>query len=1317
MAPSKNKGTKVIEIAEDEEVYEFESSSIKVKVPELTDVNWTQWKRRIQLRLRSQKLLDAIQKDPTKQDRNSELFQERDERASIVILDSLSQEVADKIVDDGSAWDLWQQLLAINEGAGSNLLSNLLGRLMTANERYADVATFGAEISQISEQLQGMNADMRMLGRYLFVRGLPDDFKPIKPWLHSKADEGLKSLISIATEHERESGLCENQANRQKTNALSASTNNKPYQKDSDQSRFLYKCSYCNIPGHKRADCRKRLADQRKNGEDASEQPHAGSKSDEPEREKAHANSASTSTCVESWRIHALTAKTSAGPDEDGWLGDSGAGGHMSGRREWFLQLEPLRNRQVEIILGDDSKLAAVATGIIRVTNKFGQQFDLHNSLYVPGMKRNLLALGEIAKKGYGIWMIDEELSIVENRNGKVLLTGVYAGRGLYKMQMSTVISIPAYHAHTSRATAASWHQRLGHINYGKLKQMLRSDAVTGISCTDKVTGEEQCEPCVYGKMSRKPFKPSSSREQTPGALVHFDTVGKFQVESFGRAQYLVIFTDDCTGYVIVRPLRNKSDAGEAVKNVYAFIRSSGHDLRKMRTDNAREFISQEMESVLNEFKVTLETVAAYCPEQNGRAERQNRTIIEMARTIRIAADLPEGLWAEMAETAAYIRNRVPLDRIGGKTPYEAWTGRKPDVEHLRIIGSTALAYIPGVYRKKLDPKAERLVLVGYEAGCKSYRLWKRGTKQVQVVRDVQIFEQKVQGLGTPEKDGQASGEDPGVKTQEAVSTRVITRSASRARLESEGDDANDQVLNALLSQTLDKPQDDVVPQSIAEASKSVDADLWMQAAEEEMRSLRTSGTWKLTELPKGNHKPLKCRWIFKRKPMPGQAPDRLKARLVVKGCAQRPGVDFGETFAPVARFETIRLVLAYASTQPCDLIQFDINTAFLNGDLEGEVLFMQQPEGFDDRSGRVCQLQKSLYGLKQAPRAWNRTFSRFLEDFGLRQASSDSCLYVGRDLLVVLYVDDGLVVSRSLGAAENLLHSMRSKFEATSGACDQYLGIQIEFDKMDKSVCIHQRAYVDRLLAKFAMVECNPSDTPAEPKQDMLRNTGAQAMVPYRNLLGGLMYLATATRPDISFIVGRLCQHLENPSEMHWQAAKRVLRYLKGTPQLGLRYSGSTEQMNKLCVYTDADFAMCADTRKSTTGVVAMLNGAPAVWFSRKQTFVADSTTVAEYAALFDGAKEAIWCRRLLEEIGAKQQQPTPVFIDNASALKLVLNPVFHQRTKHVDIKLHFTREVEASGRINCTHVSTHEQLADLLTKPMPRISFERMRKKLGMA
>lgn len=505
-------------------------------------------------------------------------------------------------------------------------------------------------------------------------------------------------------------------------------------------------------------------------------------------------------------------------------------------------------------------------------------------------------------------------------------------------------------------------------------------------------------------------------------------------------------------------------------------------------------------------------------------------------------------------------------------------------------------------------------------------------------------------------------------------------------------------------------------PTTFDEAKRSPDGEKWLAAMSEEFDSLISNGTWELVKKPT-DQKIVDNKWVFKVKEHPSGKDRRYKARLVVRGFTQEYGIDYMETFSPVVRFTSLRAVFAVVAAYGLDMMHFDVKTAFLNGDLE-EVVFMKQPPGFDDGSGRVCKLVKSLYGLKQASRCWNRKFKSMIELFGFNVCDSDPCVFVsyktGKMIILAIYVDDGIIAGERADI-ELVLKHLKEQFEITTMDVSCFLGFEIERLK-DGSIFMHQSAYAAKVLEKFGMVECNAVGVPSDPNQ-VLGNHGDSepSKYPYRQLVGNLMYMAVATRPDISYAIGSVSRHLENPTVTHENALKRILKYVKGTLDFGILFHKVGN--NKLCDYSDADYAGDVVTRRSTSGSAFLFNDGIISWHSGRQKCVSMSTTESEYVAASDAVKELVWLRRLFSELLPERSNEMASFnMDNQSAIRLIKNPEFHKRTKHIDVRFHFIREKFEEGLFDLQYISTHDMVADVFTKPLARDRFEFLRNLLGM-
>lgn len=460
-------------------------------------------------------------------------------------------------------------------------------------------------------------------------------------------------------------------------------------------------------------------------------------------------------------------------------------------------------------------------------------------------------------------------------------------------------------------------------------------------------------------------------------------------------------------------------------------------------------------------------------------------------------------------------------------------------------------------------------------------------------------------------------------------------------------------------------------------------------------------------------------KWVFRTKQNADCSINKYKARLVVKVYAQIYGVDYSDTFAPVSRMDTIRLVLAVAAQKGWKVFQLDVKSAFLNGVLQEEI-YVEQPEGFvvQGKEDKVYLLKKALYGLKQAPRAWYSRINDHLLNIGFEKSLSESTLYVkhkGTKVLIVsLYVDDMLVTEDDTRLVEEFKQEMMQAFEMTDlGLVTYFLGIEIKQNENDVFIC--QKKYAKEILKKFQMEECKAVSTPMNQKEKLSKEDGADKVDEgyYRSMIGCLMYL-TATRPDILFAVSLLSRFMHCASETHLVAARRILRYVKGTVDYGVKYESC--QNFKLCGFSDSDWAGSIDDMKSTSGYCFSIGSGVFSWCTKKQETVAQSTAEAEFIAAATAVNQILWLKKILCDLHLQQNHKIEVFIDNQAAIAISKDPVCHGKTKHFNIKLYFLREMQQNGEVTLVYCKSEDQLADMFTKPLPVNKFEFLRQKVGV-
>ncbi|BBG99019.1 BURP domain-containing protein, partial [Prunus dulcis] len=725
------------------------------------------------------------------------------------------------------------------------------------------------------------------------------------------------------------------------------------------------------------------------------------------------------------------------------------------------------------------------------------------------------------------------------------------------------------------------------------------------------------CEGCTFGKHCRKAFpKEATSRVTTPLELVHTDVCG---------------------------PMQTVTKAG----NRATVELQSGYKVKKLRSDRGGEYTSNEFNKFCDEMGMERQLTVAYSPQQNGVAERKNRTIVEMAKCMMFEKGMPLEFWAETVNTAVYVLNRSPTKALDKKTPFEAYSGRKPGLKHLRVCE-------------------------------KGYRLYNITTEKVIISRDV-VFNEEASWDWNAQQECSVSvplteivsekeegSNDTVVKQAEhSVENEVLLEdNEERSVVDTGTQDIDHTPLKyKSLTEIYERCNICIIePETFEEAIKDA---AWQKAMEAELEMIEKNETWELVKRP--SDKPIVgVKWIFKVKLNLDGSVQKNKARLVAKGYTQKPGIDFNETFAPVARLDTVRTLIALAAQKRWKLFQLDVKSAFLNGVLHEEV-YVDQPPGFvvKDKEDRVYRLKKALYGLKQAPRAW------------ISEESSEATLYVKAAENDIIYT----------GSSEELVMSfkteMMKRYEMTDlGLLHHFLGLGVI--QAESYIFLHQKKYARTLLDKFGFKDCKAVSTPLAMNEKLSKEDGSEQADEkvYRQIVGSLLYL-TATRPDIMFAASLLARYMHGPTKKHMGTAKRVLRYIQGTLDYGIAYEKGKEAM--LVGYCDSDWSGCEDDMRSTSGYAFHLGSGVFSWASVKQSSVALSTAEAEYVSAAEATAQAVWLRFVLSDFGEEQVEATPILCDNTSAIAITKN-------------------------------LTGEQNADIFTKALARDRFEYLRSKLGV-
>ena len=978
----------------------------------------------------------------------------------------------------------------------------------------------------------------------------------------------------------------------------------------------------------------------------------------------------------------------------------------------------------------------------------------IENVLLVDGLKHNLLSISQLCDKGYVIEFDASKCRIIDNASHDILFMG-HRNQNVYMIDIE-------HDMHHEKCLSALennswlWHRRLGHAHMKLISTLSKKDLVKGLPKL-KFVKDQICEHCELGKQTKSSFKTKNDFSSSkPLQLLHMDLFGPSRTTSLGGKNYAFVIVDDYSRFTWTFFLAHKNDTFKLFSKFCKQVQNEKEfKIVCIRSDHGGEFENQLFDEFCIEHGIKHQFSCARTPQQNGVVERKNRSLQEMARTMLNEHHLPKYFWAEAVNTACFVTNRVVVRKSLNKTPYELWKGRKPNISFFKVFGCKCFVLNTKDNLGKFDSKSDIGIFLGYSSSSKAYRVYNKRTLVVEESMHVN-FDESNNSSSSKNVLEKRDDDEEDILLRKQMNELQVSDSIGNLQVEDsvQQEDINEilQLEQGDVSQSLPRetryakvmkshpsdliiegPSDKIVtrhtlrnycnhiafisqiePKSFLEAEKD---DHWIMAMQDELNQFERNKVWHL--VPRPSHQSvIGTKWVFRNKLDESGLVVRNKARLVAQGYNQEEGIDYDETFAPVARLEAIRILLAFACHKNFTLYQMDVKSAFLNGYIMEEV-YVEQPPGFEncDLPNHVYKLTKALYGLKQAPRAWYDRLSSFLLENGFVMGKVDTTLFIKHkhhDILVVqIYVDDIIFGATNSSLCEEFSKCMSSEFEMSMmGELKFFLGLQI--DQRKEGVLINQAKYIKELLKKFGMESSKNHSTPMSSTLKLDKNEEGKPVdiKRYRGMIGSLLYL-TASRPDIMFSVCMCARFQSSPRETHLCAVKRIFRYLSGSINLGLWYPKGIAF--NLISYTDADFGGCRLDRKSTSGTCHILGNCLVSWFSKKQNSVALSTTEAEYIAAGSCCAQMLWMQHTLRDYGIILEK-SPILCDNTSAINLSKNSILHSRAKHIDIRHHFLRDHVSKGDVVLNFVLTDQQLADIFTKPLPEESFIRIRRELGI-
>lgn len=1023
---------------------------------------------------------------------------------------------------------------------------------------------------------------------------------------------------------------------------------------------------------------------------------------------------------------------------------DSGCTSHMVNDK---MLLREFEKKNVDICVAKkDIEIKAKGLGIIE-----NEKCILNEVLYVPDLTKNLISVSAITENEGKV--VFEKDRVYVTKNNEKVFEGKKNPTGLYEVDLDECNYPTVFLTEDKAKKAIDWHRKLGHLSVSNIKKLLENDMVKGMDLGIKDTEflDMPCEICLKSKQVRFSFDSERTRARRPLEIVHTDLCGPIDPDTWDGKKYILTVLDDYTHFAVIYLLKHKNEVTEYIKEYVAEMEAyKGVKVSKLRCDNGREYVNNEMLTFCRQKGIRMDPTIPYSPQLNGKSERLNRTLLEKARSLIFDANLDKKFWGEATRVATYLLNRSPTSTLQNKTPYEMWTNRKPDLKNLQIFGSEAFAKTLG-YLKKLDQRSEKYKMVGYAPN--GYRLWDEKGQKIIIRRDVvfkependlkeksvgqmilkmeNIEENQEPELIEPERDVQVHRE-PDIEeyiakedelsfnrkeakeTDEKITELKTSQKGNDIEYIYELSSSEDETEMLDLGQgntrntsragrsiRLPKKYNDYILLTYEEAINCNEKEQWKIAIKDEKDSLQKNHTWETVERQEAlNKKILTNKWVFKKRDN-----GTYKARLVVRGCQQEKGIDFQDIFSPVINITSLRTLLALSVQWDYVIKKFDIKTAFLYGSLNEEV-YMEIPQGYEKENNKICRLRKSLYGLKQAPVTWNEHFCSLLKEHGLKSISFDQCLFKNEKgtLFLAIYVDDGLIVGENEEEIDQLLEKLEENLEIKkSNEIDTFLGIRITRSK--DSIKLDQEKYIEEVLERFGMSNAKPTEVPMIHDENAYDAQTGKINFPYREAVGSLLYISSKTRPDIAYAVGFCSRKMENPTGNDISNIKRIMRYLKYTKEDGIIYKKTDNKM-EIKAFSDSDFAGEKTTRKSTTGYVVYYCDGPVSWCSRKQPVVALSSTEAEFIAAADCVKELLYLKVMIEHLTNTKMTVT-LNIDNQSAIAIIKNGQFNKRSKHIDVRYHFIHEKIRENLIQVGYLCSEKMIADIFTKPLCKIKF----------
>ena len=1208
-----------------------------------------------------------------------------------------------------------------------------------------DISKLFSEVKRNSLQLAEKNLklpDSCIVAKIIDV--LPNEYKDIcnqVELLNIKDESSITSDVFESMLLRRERELKDNESESTGVTLVTAK----------NRKKSNLKCNFCGLNNHLEKDC------YRKNPSKSKNQKRPFYRQSNQQAKKKHdKNNDDDDNNLDVATILVLAASLVATNSQSPkFLADTGASYHIVNDKSLLVN-----HRHAErMIRGLKHSTKINVIGDLKCEFFNGTMWSsglITDVAYVPDQLFNLISVGQLCRKGAKINTNKDGMVI--SRFGKPIIVANWSKdyENLFDLQIRVKQNVIASAA-SSIDSMALWHERCGHFSTKTISKMMNNKLVDGVP-SNIGNNISFCVSCKSGKMTGTSHLKSSNHQYLkPGLKLHLD-IGGYTTRSIHGNMYYLVAVDEFTNYIKIAFMKNRQETLEKFRKIVNEIKlDTGNDVLSIRTDHGSEFLSKDFKSFINSRGILHELATVKTPQQNGRVERAIRNIVDHSISMLSSSNLPLSLWDESTNCSVYVINRMLNSR--NEIPFEKYFGRRVDLSNLRIFGSLGYALIKND-RHKYSSKTKKVFMVGYHSS-NTYRVYCPTNRRIEFACDVKFNEQAkchistnssnidknlnsinnddqnlsfssnestdlnhhVQNVTNPNiiivnggSDVNSINDPIGGSDENVIDTdlddndseNVVTtnrRSIGRPRGSSNRRyEINPERINSLRPRSNESEAVVAIagsePNTFDEAVSSIDSDKWKLAMQHEFNQLIKNKTWALVESP-SNVRVISVKWVFTIK-----EDGRYRARLVARGFEQDDKSSY-DCYAPVVCMESVRLFFSLVASMHMSLVQFDVSCAFLNGQITGDV-YIKQPPGYDDDSGRVCKLFRGLYGLRESPRSWNSVFDQTKRKFGFNSTNLDPCFYFMREnaefTIMIIYVDDGIIASTNKKKPLEIFDKLSKRFEIRKVESSRFLGIEYERNYRNRTIYLKQEQYLLDKLKNFEMNESRHSDTPfACGTNPYDTESPTNEDYPYRQAVGALLYLSCKTRPDIAYTVSLLARFTNAPNEIHVKSIKRLFRYLNGTRSVGICLGG--EVPKSIVGYADADLAGDKIGGKTTTGHIVYFGG-PIIWKTHLQKCTIDNTCEAEYISASLCSKDMKYIRNQLVEIGIETDIPI-LNCDNRSTVYQIYGQSITPKLRHIAIKFHSIRNDVMDNNLIVKWIPTDQQVADVLTKSLPPAKF----------